>query len=132
MRELEQWFKGLADQTRVRIVNLLLHGELCGCDIQYVLNASQPKVSRHLSYLKNAGLLQDRRDGFRIYYRLADPQKATRKHLFEFLRLAFKGEGTLLQDNQRLKEAIKGGACTVSEFQPYAALVKVKSTSTHV
>src|ERR1700739_4616797 len=90
MRELQNCFKGLADPNRLRIINLLLHGELCGCDIQYVLNNSQPNVSRHLTYLKNAGLVQDRRDGFRIFYRLAEPHRAVRRQLFEFLRAAFK------------------------------------------
>ena len=49
MNEVERYFKGLADNNRLRIINLLMHGELCGCDIQYVLEASQPNVSRHLT-----------------------------------------------------------------------------------
>jgi ArsR family transcriptional regulator len=130
MTELERCFKGLADRNRLRIVNLLLHGELCGCDIQYVLDNSQPNVSRHLTYLRNAGLVHDRRDGFRIFYRLAE-QKGTRKQLFQFLRSAFKGDETLQHDVGRLKQAIKGGACTVSEWQPYAALTKLKTTAMH-
>jgi ArsR family transcriptional regulator, arsenate/arsenite/antimonite-responsive transcriptional repressor len=130
MMELERCFKGLADPSRLRIVNLLLHGELCGCDVQYVLNTSQSNVSRHLTYLKNAGLVQDRREGFRIFYRLVEPQKGTRKQLFEFLRSAFKLDQAAQRDIERLKQAIKGGACTLSEFQPYAALNKAKATST--
>ena len=57
MRELEQYFKALGDNNRLRIINLLLHGELCVCDIQYVLENSQPNVSRHLAYLKNSGMV---------------------------------------------------------------------------
>jgi len=72
MKALEQWFKALGDSNRLRIINLLLHGELCVCDIQYVLENSQPNVSRHLAYLKNSGMVLDRRDGYRIYYRLTD------------------------------------------------------------
>ena len=132
MKELQNCFKGLADPNRLRIINLLLHGELCGCDIQYVLNNSQPNVSRHLTYLKNAGLVQDRRDGFRIFYRLAEPQRAVRRQLFEFLRAAFKEEGALQHDIEQLKQAIKGGACTVSEWRPYAALTKLKTTAARV
>src|ERR1019366_10315030 len=75
MRELEQLFKGLADQTRLRILNLLIHGELCVCEIQYVLESSQPNVSRHLIYLKNSGLVLDRREGARMYYQLAQPNE---------------------------------------------------------
>ena len=75
MRELEQYFKALADTNRLRILNLLLHGELCVCDIQFVLETSQPHASRHLAYLKNSGLVVDRRDGYRIYYRLSEPKQ---------------------------------------------------------
>jgi ArsR family transcriptional regulator len=129
MGDLEQSFKGLADQSRLRIINLLLHGELCGCDIKHVLNNSQPNISRHLTYLKNAGLVQDRRDGYRIFYRLTGPQKRSRKQLFQFLQSAFKDEEPMKRDIERLKQAIKGGACTVSEWRPYAALTKSKSAA---
>jgi ArsR family transcriptional regulator, arsenate/arsenite/antimonite-responsive transcriptional repressor len=129
MGELERCFKGLGDPNRLRIINLLLHGELCGCDIQYVLETSQPNVSRHLTYLKHAGLVLDRRDGFRIFYRLAEPQKGMRKQLFEFLRSAFKGDESFKQDVEGLKHAIRGGACTVSEWQPYAALTRPQTTT---
>ena len=118
MKELEQYFKALADVNRLRILNLLLHGELCVCDIQFVLEASQPNVSRHLSYLKNSGLVLDRRDGFRIYYRLAQPKQGAKKRLFEFLQDAYKNEEELQADTRRLKEAIQAGSCTRSEWQP--------------
>lgn len=121
MNELEHYFKGLADRSRLRILNLLLHGELCGCDIQYVLETSQPNISRHLQYLKNAGLVLDHRDGFRIYYRLAEPTRGTRKHLFDFLHQAFKGEEPFGEDIRRLKGAIQHGGCTQTEWRPYAA-----------
>ena len=124
MRDLEQLFKGLADQTRLRILNLLIHGELCVCDIQYVLESSQPNVSRHLIYLKNSGLALDRREGARIYYRLAKTSEAVHKLLFAFLRDVFKSSDILAEDSKKLKKAIEGGACTVSEFRPYSALSK--------
>jgi ArsR family transcriptional regulator len=130
VNELERWFKALADVSRLRIVNLLLHRELCGCDIQHVLDTSQPNVSRHLTYLKNAGLVLDRRDGFRVFYRLAEPSKGARRLLFEFLSLMLKNDESFRQDVQRLKHAISDGACTVSEWRPYAALTRLKITST--
>ncbi len=128
MNELEKYCKGLADTSRLRILNLLMHGELCGCDIQYVLDSSQPNISRHLQYLKNSGLVLDRRDGYRIYYRLAEPRTGLRKHLFEFLRLAFKGDEPFKSDARRLKEAISQGACTLSELCSSTALVGPKSS----
>jgi ArsR family transcriptional regulator len=126
VRELTNYFKGLADSNRLRILNLLLHGELCGCDIQYVMGATQPNVSRHLIYLKNCGLVKDRRVGYRIFYSLeqkAGPLAA----LFEFLSKAFKQEETLKKDIQKLKQAIESGSCTASEWHPYSAVTKAKS-----
>jgi ArsR family transcriptional regulator len=131
MKELEQFFKGLADTNRLRILNLLLHGELCVCDIQYVLNSSQPNVSRHLTYLKNSGLVLDRREGSRMYYRLSEPTEGVRKLLFAFLQTAFKDDPSLQEDADRLKKAMATGACTVSEFKPYSGLLKLRVTSPH-
>ena len=122
MKELEQFFKALSDVNRLRILNLLLHGELCVCDIQFVLESSQPSVSRHLAYLKNSGLVLDRRDGLRIFYRLADPRHRIKKRLFEFLQDAYRNEEQLQEDTARLREAIKEGSCTVSEWKPYSAI----------
>jgi ArsR family transcriptional regulator, arsenate/arsenite/antimonite-responsive transcriptional repressor len=129
MRELEQLFKGLADQTRLRILNLLLHGELCVCDIQYVLESSQPNVSRHLTYLKNSGLVLDRREGPRMYYRLARPSESLMKLLFGFLREVFGSSEVLIEDSQKLKKAIKHGSCTVSAWRPYSALSRARDTT---
>lgn len=67
IKELEQKFKGLADQNRLQILGLLLHAELCVTDIQFVLGLSQPNVSWHLRYLKNSGLVLDRREAPRMY-----------------------------------------------------------------
>ncbi|HVO80390.1 MAG TPA: metalloregulator ArsR/SmtB family transcription factor [Terriglobales bacterium] len=125
--KLEQYCRGLADITRLRMLNLLLHGELCGCDIQYVLQMPQPNVSRHLTYLKNCGLVSDRRDGPRIFYRLAESRSGTTKHLFEFLQQAFKGEELFQEDTLKLKESIQAGSCTRSQWRPFAALVSTRS-----
>ena len=130
MKELEQYFKALGDNNRLRIINLLLHGELCVCDIQYVLENSQPNVSRHLAYLKNSGMVLDRRDGYRIYYRLTDPVEATKRLLFDFLRQVFGDEEQLQQDTERLKDAIAAGSCTVSEWKPYSAIGRPRTGRT--
>ena len=64
-------FKCLADETRVRIMLMLRsQGELCVCELIWALDDSQPKISRHLAQLRNCGLLEDRRQGQWIYYRL--------------------------------------------------------------
>ncbi|HUU13189.1 MAG TPA: metalloregulator ArsR/SmtB family transcription factor [Terriglobia bacterium] len=118
MRELEMYFKGLADGTRLRILNLLLWGELCGCDIQVVLETSQPNASRHLTYLKHAGLVRDRRDGYRVFYGLAEPQSEALKGLLDYLRNTFKNDPALRNDLVRLKQAIKDGACMFQQIRP--------------
>lgn len=111
---VENYFKGLADASRLRIMNLLLNGELCGCDIQYVLGATQSNVSRHLTYLKRSGLVLDRRAGFRVYYRLADDVSREHKGLISFLRSGLT-EAVFVSDTKKLKKAIKDGACSMSE-----------------
>jgi ArsR family transcriptional regulator len=70
---LETLFKALADRTRLRILGLLLGGEVCVCDIHEALGIPQPKASRHLAYLRRAGLVADRKAGLWVHYRLADP-----------------------------------------------------------
>jgi ArsR family transcriptional regulator len=68
---LETLFKALADDTRLRILALLQAGEICVCDIHGTLGLPQPTVSRHLAYLRKAGLVQGRKDGLWVHYRLA-------------------------------------------------------------
>ena len=68
---LESLFKALADRTRLRILGLLMDGEICVCHIHESLAAPQPKVSRHLAYLRRAGLVAARKDGLWVHYRLA-------------------------------------------------------------
>ena len=118
MTKLERYFKALADATRLRIINLLMRGEMCVCDIQFVLGAAQPNISRHLSYLKNAGLVLGRRDGYRIFYRLADLRDETRDMLFGFLREVYSKDAKLTADKKRLKAVIQAGACALSERPP--------------
>ena len=80
LHQLEELFKALADATRLRILRLLMAGELCVCNIHDALNVPQAKASRHLAYLRRVGLVSTRRDGLWVYYRLsksADPVVAT-------------------------------------------------------
>jgi ArsR family transcriptional regulator len=123
MKELESCFKGLSDANRLRIMNLLLEGELCVCDIQRVLGSPQPNVSRHLNYLKHAGLVVDRRDGLRVFYRLRKDNSLHLDSLHKFLREAFSGDKALGADLRELRSAIRKGACAL----PSATLSTGKS-----
>ncbi len=75
MEELAVVFKALSDESRLRIINLLFYsGELCVCDIERVMGATQTKVSRHLAYLRKVGLVDDRRQGLWMLYSIAKPK----------------------------------------------------------
>lgn len=118
MKRVEHIFKGLADASRLRILNLLMHGELCVCDIQYVLDSPQPNVSRHLTYLKNSGLVVDRREGPRMYYRITQSSDGVHRKLFALLQQVFESEASFAEDTKKLKKAVENGSCTVSEWRP--------------
>lgn len=85
MRNSAELFKALADETRLRILNLLVKGELCVCDIMTVLAIGQSKTSRHLAYLRHVGLVNDRRSGVWMYYTLAAPSGVTHHRILEWL-----------------------------------------------
>jgi ArsR family transcriptional regulator len=68
---LEATYKALADATRLRILALLIDGEVCVCDIHDTLRLPQPTVSRHLAYLRRTGLVEARREGTWMHYRIA-------------------------------------------------------------
>lgn len=84
IQSMETLFQALGDATRLRILGLLLAGEVCVCDIHESLKITQPKASRHLAYLRRAGLVTARREGLWMHYRLAD----TRDPLIETVRQA--------------------------------------------
>ncbi len=87
MRDLASVFKALGDETRLEILALLVgHGELCVCDLQQVLGIIQSKTSRHLQYLKHAGLLADRRAGLWVHYRIAPDLDPERRAIVAVLR----------------------------------------------
>jgi ArsR family transcriptional regulator, arsenate/arsenite/antimonite-responsive transcriptional repressor len=67
----DRLFRALSDKTRLRILNLLLGGEKCVCDLVGVLGCPQPTASRHLAYLRKAGLVTVRKEGVWCYYQLA-------------------------------------------------------------
>ncbi len=79
-------FKAVSDETRLRILALLLEGELCVCELMAILALPQSTVSRHLAYLRNAGLVSDRRQGVWMYYSLAAVPGALGQGLRDLLR----------------------------------------------
>jgi len=97
--------KALSDETRLRILKLLERGELCVCEIVAACDMTQPKVSFHLSVLKSAGLLKDRREGKWMHYRLDDADLFKRFLMLSVLERI--PEATMKQDLKRLAEFSK-------------------------
>ena len=109
LSQMEGLFKALADETRLRILGLLLTGEVCVCNIHESLKIPQPKASRHLAYLRRSGLVDTRRDGLWIHYRmgkLADPVLAA---ITDAVRHALTHVDTVRRDAERLRKAT--GCC---------------------
>ena len=94
-------FKAFADATRVRILNLLAQREHCVCEFQSILRVPQPKISRHLAYLRRSGLVQTRRDGKWIFYSLAPATNAVHTSLLRCLRGCFTEIAFLQHDLKR-------------------------------
>jgi len=89
MREELNLFKALSNETRLRIMVLLSKRELCVCQIEWALGLMQAKISRHLTILKNAGLVQDRRQGLWMFYSLAEPKNELEKSIQKYLKEYF-------------------------------------------
>jgi ArsR family transcriptional regulator len=99
------FFRALADPTRLRIVNLLLRTSLCVCEMERILELSQPLLSRHLAYLRNCGLAESRRDGMRVNYNLNTSHPLLRQFR-PLLRDALGHDAVGSADLRRLKTVI--------------------------
>jgi ArsR family transcriptional regulator len=109
LTDMETLFKALADATRLRILGLLLAGEVCVCDIHESLKIPQSRASRHLAYLRRSGLVDTRREGLWIHYRLghlADPVLAA---IVDAVKHALGHVETVRRDGQRLER--RTGCC---------------------
>ncbi|HEU4769483.1 MAG TPA: metalloregulator ArsR/SmtB family transcription factor, partial [Pyrinomonadaceae bacterium] len=101
---LELFFRALADHTRLRLIHLLEDDEICVCSFVEVLSTHQPKISRHLAYLRRAGLVATRRDGKWIHYRLVEPRDAHAAKIFRELRESLMGNAEMQSDKARLTQ----------------------------
>ena len=90
-------FRAFADETRLRILHLLMKGELCVCDIMSAMRTPQSKISRHLAYLRNAGLVVDRREGQWKYYSLASSKSRLQKSIISCVGCCLGEVSTLKQ-----------------------------------
>jgi ArsR family transcriptional regulator len=95
----------LADRTRLRLLNLMRHGEVCVCFFVEVLDETQPKISRHLAYLRRAGVVAARRDGKWMHYSLTRPADARAAAVLEATLDAIAGERQMHRDLLALQRA---------------------------
>lgn len=129
--EMETLFKALADATRLRILGLLLAGEVCVCNIHESLKIPQPKASRHLAYLRRSGLVETRRDGLWIHYRLGKLPDPVLAAIVDAVRHALAHADTVRRDAERLQKRtgccvpapgdVGGASCCAPQSTPLTA-----------
>jgi ArsR family transcriptional regulator len=108
---INRMFKGFADETRLRILHLLTRGELCVCDLVETLKLPQSKVSRHLAYLRRAGLVQVRKQGLWKHYSLTKAQGKFHEGLLTCLKGCFDDVEVLSRDMATLRKRQKQKSC---------------------
>lgn len=100
---IERLFQALADNTRLRLLNLMGDQEICVCYLVEILGQPQPKISRHLAYLRNAGLVEARRDGKWMHYRLAAPAGGGAARLLRTTLELLREDRSMQADRARLR-----------------------------
>lgn len=111
VKPLTKLFRALGDETRLRIVALLSHGELCVCHLERALDLSQPNVSRQLGILRMAGVVDARRDGTWVYYKLAPQEHDAVEMVLATLTKTFGAERAIRSDHAKLRRSCGPDAC---------------------
>lgn len=102
--EIADYLAAFSDRTRLRLINLMSGGEICVCFFVAALEEPQPKISRHLAYLRRAGLVEARREGKWMHYRLADPPCDEAGNLMRCILEGLKSDAAMRRDLLRLSE----------------------------
>lgn len=103
--DLVRFFSALADPTRLRLLNLMAGREVCVCYFVEILQQSQPKISRHLAFLRNAGVVSARREGKWIHYRIEHPEDPAASSILDAVLLSFAENAAMKADLKRLHHA---------------------------
>ena len=111
VQPLSRLFRALGDDTRLRIVALLTHGELCVCHIVEALDLSQPNASRQLGILRTSGVVDGRRDGTWVYYKIAEQEHDAVARVLDTLTASFTAQRVLRADHARLRKRCGPDAC---------------------
>lgn len=102
--DLELFFAALSDRTRLRLLNLMRGGEVCVCFFAEALSTNNPKISRHLAYLKRAGLVEARREGKWMHYKITEPQDTNAAEIFSSTMKLIKDDPQMQADNLTLMQ----------------------------
>ncbi len=105
---LERLFQALADRTRLRLLHMMAEQEVCVCYFVQVIKAPQPKISRHLAYLRRAGLVAARREGKWMHYRLAEPADSRAAAVFRAAIESLNQDKAMRQDLALLQKTCCG------------------------
>ena len=115
MRDLVKALKALSDETRIRILKVLLERECCVCEVMQALDISQSRASRNLGILEDAGLVKGRREGPWIVYSVDERQaNSYTSQLVEVVHGAAGSDEVVLQDKERLSAAVRIGAQAIN------------------
>lgn len=125
MQPLHRFFKALAEPNRLRILNLLMEQPYCVCELESLLQLPQSLLSRHLAYLRNAGLVVDRRQGMRVQYSLAQSEPVL-TILRPCLERAFESEEVYREDRRRCLEA-SSACCSPAGAAPRVSQVSFEA-----
>jgi DNA-binding transcriptional ArsR family regulator len=107
MIEILNITKALSDENRIRVLMMLVDGELCVCQIIAMLGLSPSTVSKHMSILRQAGLVETRKEGRWIYYRLADRETQPACEILNWLQRHLKNDKRILDDVKQLRRMQK-------------------------
>ena len=102
---MEQFFRALAERTRLRLLNLMSGQEICVCYFVEVLGLPQSTISRHLAYMRRAGLVQSRREGKWMHYRLTEPKQPTVQAILREVLKSFHSDREMQRDRAKLARA---------------------------
>ena len=102
LARMETLYAALADRTRLRLLNLMRDEEVCVCFFTEVLGESQPKISRHLAYLRKSGLVESRRDGKWMHYRIVEPEDAQARNVIDEVLAWLAEDGEMENEYQEL------------------------------
>ena len=112
-------YMALADKTRLRLLNLMREREICVGYFTDVLGQSQPKISRHLAYLRNAGIVEARRDGKWMHYSIRWPQDRQGQALLEAVLRWLSANEEIAGDWQKYQELFGSSPVEATSFEPY-------------